>query len=280
MSNQEEQTYRARLRNAYHKLCKSHLVNRKDTSEGSLKFFEERLNEAMPRDDVERDQVRIVKDLYYNAPQLTYRAITAERDGMNKQAPYVLWTNAWCITRHFEIESAVHLDQDATQNMYHVRLQDSVADTDPDPDPDHNPNPDPDQNIKEPPPQKPLAKFEQGDQKPRYQTPRDKKIGHQKPRNQKPRGQKPRDQTPRDQKPRDQKPRDPSVDSDKSDWRTVGEKKYRPRRGKHNERRSTTPDQVVPDPPELPQNPVDTPATITEFQASIEKAIKDNEPWV
>jgi hypothetical protein len=126
--SQEDQTFRTRLHNAYFKLCKSHLVMRKDTSEGSLKFFEERLSEAMPRDAVERDQMRIIKDLYYNAPRLTYQVITADRDGMSKQSLYVLWTNAWCITRHFDIEGLVHLDWDAAQNTYHVRLPDPKPD--------------------------------------------------------------------------------------------------------------------------------------------------------
>lgn len=223
MSNSEEQTFRSRVHNAYHKLCKSHLVMRKDVSEGSLKFFEERLNEAMPRDDLERDQVRIIKDLYYNAPRLTYQAITAERDGMNKQALYVLWTNAWCITRHFEIESIVHLDWDATQNLYHARL------------------PDPEKDNKEQPPQKPRTKFEH--------------------------------------KPKAQPQTQPAGDKPADNWRTVGEKPYRPRRGKHNERRGPRkPKQETPTVSE-PSQPVDTPATIAKLQESVENSIKKGDPW-
>ncbi len=147
----EDQTFRSRLHNAYYKLYKSHLVARKDTSEGSLKFFEERLNEAMPRYAIERDQMRIIKDLYYNAPRLTYQVITAERDGMSKQSLYVLWTNAWCITRHFDIEGLVMLDWDASKNAYHVRL--------PDPESKQEQQPKEQKSQTDRPPQKPRAKF-------------------------------------------------------------------------------------------------------------------------
>jgi hypothetical protein len=120
--SQEDQTFRARLQKAYFKLRKSRLCVHKDISEGSLKFFEECLNEAMPRNSFEHEQMRIIKDLYYNSPRLTYQVITAERDGTKKQSIYILWTNAWCITRHFDIESLVYLDWDTTKNSYNVRL--------------------------------------------------------------------------------------------------------------------------------------------------------------
>jgi hypothetical protein len=120
----EEQTYRSRLNNSYYKMSKSHLVVRGDVSEGSLKFFEERLNEALPTNDNERAQVRVIKDLFHNAPQLTYRVINAERDGMRKQALYVLWTNAWCITRHFEVDKLIRLEWDQPNNVYHVHALD------------------------------------------------------------------------------------------------------------------------------------------------------------
>jgi hypothetical protein len=117
-----EQNLRLRLSNAYSKLCKSSLVTRKDTCDDSLESFVECLNEALPRDENEHAQVRIVKDLYHNAPNLTYRTITAERDGMTKQACYVLWTNAWCIRRHLHIEELVHLDWDQQNTKYKIRL--------------------------------------------------------------------------------------------------------------------------------------------------------------
>jgi len=240
MTQQEDQTFRSRLHNAYHKLCKSHLVNRKDTSEGSLKFFEERLNEAMPRDSVEHDQVRVIKDLYHNAPQLTYRSITAEKDGMSKQAPYVLWTNAWCITRHFGVEGVVYLDWDSTQNMYHVRLPDQVSDAD--------------NNKKDPVPRSP-KNYQESPFK--YQTPRDKKTKYQKPR---------------EKKPVYQKNKETTDNTDNKDWKMVGEKKYRNNSRKRKELYTQVDVQE-------PSKPVETPSTIAALQASVEQAIKNNEEW-
>lgn len=120
----QDLSIRSRLTNAYGKLVKSHLVVRHDTSEESLAFFEEHLNDALPRNenDNELDQVRVIKDIYHNAPSLAYRAITAARDGVSRQSVYVLWTNAWCITRHFKIDELVKLEWNQESKTYKVQV--------------------------------------------------------------------------------------------------------------------------------------------------------------
>ena len=117
-----DQSFRSRLSNCYLKLNKSNLATKKDTSNDSLAFFEQHLNEALPNTSDEHEHARVIKDLYHNSPRLTYRVITAERDGIKKQSLYVLWTNAWCITRHFEIQDLIHLAWDQEHNKYHITV--------------------------------------------------------------------------------------------------------------------------------------------------------------
>lgn len=235
MSNQEEQSFRSRVHNAYHKLSRSYLVNREDTSEGSLTFFESRLNDALPRTDVEKDQVRIIKDLFHNAPHLTYRVITAERDGMSKQSMYVLWTNAWCITRHFKIEHLVTLEWDQQNSVYHVKAVESSS-----------------------------KSSESSSGSSSQKSPK----------------------TSNESSPATSKPSSPEPGTKRSDnWQTVDNKKYRPRRGKRNDRRpppgkkQKPNESVLNSVPEPPEEPVTEPATAKTLQEEIAQAVARNDAW-
>jgi hypothetical protein len=115
--------------NSYYKLVKSELVCSRSISDESLQFFVNNLNDALPTNKDELALVKIIKDIYDNAPNLAYRLFVAEKNGMQKQIMYILWTNAWCITRHFGIDKIVKLIWNHKSNKYEIKLMEPESAT-------------------------------------------------------------------------------------------------------------------------------------------------------
>lgn len=121
MSN-ETQSLRSRLFSSYNKLNRCRLVRQKDLSDDSLNFFVACLNDALPKTDADRDQMRIVKDLHYTSSSTMFKLLNMRPRDQTQVAQYILWTNAWSIVHHFQIENLIKLNWDKDNSKYLIEV--------------------------------------------------------------------------------------------------------------------------------------------------------------
>lgn len=102
------------------------LVKNKKTNEESLKVFVDYLNDALPQDEIEYDQVRVIRDLFYTNPNQSVYILLSDRGGEQKIAHYILWTNAYQILKYFDLIGHVILEWDNENFKYNIKVSTST----------------------------------------------------------------------------------------------------------------------------------------------------------
>ncbi len=109
--------YRKALGRVYGLLTKAHLVRRGVVDEGTLQYFVNTLNKALPTNATEEEVAAVVKELYFANRHTLNKLNMGNGYGIEK---YVLLTNAQTIRHHFNLPNSVVLKWDRTDRQYTV----------------------------------------------------------------------------------------------------------------------------------------------------------------
>jgi|SRR6185437_15389085 len=108
---EKEQTFTERLRVCYSQLCKSRVVNKRETDDEALEFFQSFCNISIPRNDAERELNMTIRSLYYGDKTSFIKCA--------EKAPHlILLTEARSIVLHFGIYNLIYLNWDKNTSQY------------------------------------------------------------------------------------------------------------------------------------------------------------------
>jgi len=102
--------YLERLRRVYGKLCKSHLVQYRNTDIHSINHFEDLLNESLPANNTETEVKITMRKLYY-ADRLAYLNL------IKKEPYFILITDVKDIVTHFDLSYTIFIKYNHTYKV-------------------------------------------------------------------------------------------------------------------------------------------------------------------
>lgn len=104
--------FRQRLQECYKNVRNSDLVRNKKVSEETMNYVVENINNALPKNDNELDNMKTVKTLFHGEPNV-FKALLKSGD-----ARFVFYTNSITIVDHFKISRLVRLNWDSDKHLY------------------------------------------------------------------------------------------------------------------------------------------------------------------